>query len=335
MLTTRVLSGVLVAGAVAVASVFAAAPASAATLPSGQRITVLHYPDAAQFYDANPVDATLTAVGSPNLVPQSNFTALDVDDDGLGYAIGNYSVDFEIATLYDADANTGVLSNPRQLFFDFPLDVKIPVSLCGGIDYTAGIIMAICYEDFEGTLNPYWGIIDPDAAPGEAWLTPLTEMLDPDYAFGALAVDPVSGIVYAVGYNPQVGNELFRLSQDEGATLVTPMAQFAFELDFDRGGQAWVTSLVTVTIDEEPYNAAALATLSLTDGSNPFIEIMDIAGDVLAAPDVQPITVWGHEALPATGASNAPALGAVAAAVLLLGALLAAGTMRRGRTAEG
>ena len=85
MFKSRVLSSALVVVAVAAASVFAAAPASAATLPDGQRITIIDS-IAWQFYEASPADASLTAVGTG--VPDELYlTGVDVDDDGHGFAM--------------------------------------------------------------------------------------------------------------------------------------------------------------------------------------------------------------------------------------------------------
>ena len=63
MKSSRMLTGALVVGSVAVASMFAAAPASAATLPLGQKITVVDKYDL-QYYNVNPADAVATPVGT-------------------------------------------------------------------------------------------------------------------------------------------------------------------------------------------------------------------------------------------------------------------------------
>src|ERR1044071_2680318 len=86
MNSSRVLTGALIVGAVAVASMFAAAPASAATLPTGQKITVIdQWTD--QFYNVNPANAESAPFGTAvALAPE--IEAVDVDDAGLGYAIG-------------------------------------------------------------------------------------------------------------------------------------------------------------------------------------------------------------------------------------------------------
>ncbi len=83
----RLLAGAIVTGAVAITSLFAAAPASAATLPLGAKISVVNWYDA-QYYEASPVDAAITPVGTPTwLGAYENVEAIDVDDDGKGYAL--------------------------------------------------------------------------------------------------------------------------------------------------------------------------------------------------------------------------------------------------------
>lgn len=327
----RVLAGAIVAGAVAVTSMLAAAPAGAATLPSGQKITVIDYYDGwATFYDASPSDASLTPVSDGDSQSATDFTGVDVDDDGHGYAIANTVGEGSYSTLYDADAGAGTLSNPRMIMLDF-LDVQVEAETCSSIDYTAGVLMAICFDTIEETPVAFWGVIDPDAAVGEAWLTPLYEFSGQAFLnFTAMAIDPISGLVYAIA-NLE-GYALFVLSQDEGAEFVTWIDGPVWGFDFDRGGQAWVTTDEEIWEGEFPTYYSALATLDLEDGSMPFHAAMTVDGDMLGDPLVQPITVWGKEILPATGASNTLLIGGAAAVVLLVGAILAAGALagRRG-----
>ncbi len=334
MLKSRILTGALVVGSMTVASMFAAAPASAATLPSGQQITVIDYIEGdSQFYAASPADATLTAVGAAQGLGDDQIVAVDVDDTGHGFALTNFGGDASGSALYVADANTGTLTGAVQVMLDF-LDVQVEADFCTALDYTGGILMAICYEEFEEGDVGYWGILDPTAATGEAWLTPLYQF-DDDLEtneflyFDSMAVDPVSGLVYAVAYPD--GAALYTLSEDAGATFVTWMDEPAFGLDFDRSGQAWVTTVTFVDTAEQPAAVSALATLDLADGSNPFLQAMTVDDDLLFVPLVQPITVWGAPALADTGTEAPVQAAAGAAGLLLLGAILAAVTMLRRR----
>jgi hypothetical protein len=342
MLTARALGGTMIVGSVAVASLLAATPAFAATLPSGQTITVIDYfEEAAAFFEASPADATLTSVGDDTDLFEDELSAVDVNDDGLGYAISNYSSDGFESTLYEANANTGTLTNPQTIVLDFG-DVQTDADSCSALDYTDGVLMAICFEFINDDQSiAYWGTLDTDAAEGEAWLTPIYQFDDDQQTFEylpfvSMAVHPVSGIVYAVANSD--GWQLFTLSEDEGATFVTDMDSPAFGLDFDRGGQAWVTTIVEVGDEQQ---VSALATLNLVDGSNPFVEAMSSGGNEFEEPFIQPITVWGaapppaeEPVLPATGAEHATALGLGAAILLLGGALFAAGAATRRRAME-
>lgn len=341
MRTSRVLTGTLTVGAFTIAAIFAASPASAATLPDGQQITLIDYYESnAQFLDANPADAALTAIAEPEPFDFAELSAVDVDDDGLGFALANFDGDPGVASLYTADANTGTLTSPRQVMLNFG-DVQVEAEFCTTLDYTAGVLMGICGDEFEGVEIAYWGVINPAAATGEAWLSPLYQFDGPEYQpFESMAVDPTTGIAYAIA-SPD-GSGLFALSEDEGATLVAELEKPAFGFDFDRDGQAWVTTYTDVLEGEFLVSRPALATLDLVDGSNPFIEAMNIDGDLLGEPWIQPITVWGSagqvpvpgvepKALAATGA-EAPILPFVGGAALLLaGAILAATTVLRRR----
>jgi len=220
-----------------------------------------------------------------------------------------------------------------MIMIDFGDDDQVPADYCSALDYTAGVLTGICFYGSlvgeEWVVVAYWGVLDPDAAVGEAWLTPLYAFADGEYLeFTAMAVDPVSGEVFALAdYD---GMALFILSEDDGADFVTWVDRYVFGFDFDRSGQAWVTTWIEVG----ESTLSGLATLNLEDGTLPFLAPMWFDGDGFGEPLIQPITVWGKEVLPATGASNTLVLGGAAAAVLLLGAILAAGALagRRGST---
>lgn len=322
MSASRALTGAIAVGAVAALSLFTAAPASAATLPDGQSITVIDG-ISWQFFDANPADAALTTVGSPSLT-EDYVTGVDVNDEGIGYAITSDGY------LFEADANTGTLSNGVEIRFDY-IDVIEDTDGCSAIDYTDGVIYAACYLDAENFEATYVGPVNPD----NGYLRPEIELSGDDYLnLTAIAVDPISGVLY--GFEYDFGIELitgvYTLSEDEGATFVTLTENPVFGADFDRDGQLWVTSWVFGGDSESPEILSALATLDLTSGANPFIETMNVDG-VDYEGSVEPITVWGvaseeaPPALAATGSTMAPAAAVIAAGVLLFGAVLAAGTV--------
>lgn len=321
MFASRALTSAIVVGAVAIGSVFAAAPASAATLPSGQQITVIDSFEW-QFYEASPVDASLTAVGAMVPFESDYITGVDVNDDGIGYAVATF--DEGGGYLYNADANTGTLSNDILITFNFG-DVFPDADECTAIDYTDGVIVAACqlYGDFDAT---YVGTVDP----ATGVLTPIVELAGvEDFLYiTAIAIDPISGLFYAVAYDfeaiPQY--TLWTLDEVTGATFVTGLSRAAFGADFDRDGQLWVTSEVAIGGGEFPPVFPVLATLNTTDGTNPFFEPFTLAGVPLDI-FIDPITVWGKEALAETGVTQNPAVGVGAAAILLFGALMAAGAM--------
>lgn len=322
MSASRALTSAIAAGAVAALTVFIAAPASAAILPEGQVITVIDGVSW-QFYDASPADAALTAVGNQTTLDSNYITGVDVDDDGIGYAIA------EDSYLYEADANTGTLSNGVEIEFDLG-DVIEETDGCSAIDYTDGVIYAACYLDAENYEATYVGPVDPISG----LLTPVVELSGEDYLnLLAIAVDPISGVLYGFEYNFDVvlTTAVYALSEDEGATFVTLTENPVFGADFDRDGQLWVTSWVFEGDSESPEVHSALATLDLTTGDNPFIEKLNLDGADYDGT-AEPITVWGTAeeappALAATGSTVAPAIAVIAAGVLLFGAVLAAGTM--------
>jgi hypothetical protein len=342
MFTSRALTGTLVVGAVAIASLFAASPASAATLPAGQKITIIdQWSD--QFYNASPVNADVTPVGTPTEMIAECVTGVDVDDNGHGYAIASLFArdcegDFEngfLAAVYSADANTGLLTNQVQVTIDDGDDPFI-ADECTSIDYSAGVVRAACYiypvnfapTAYIGSLDPTTGVLTPEI---------VLNVDTPGFNFHyltSIALDPTSGILYGFswGEGDFVGGDYraWTLSAVDGIDEVTTIDQLAYGADFDRNGQLWITTLT----DQDQARHMALATLSLVDGSSPFVA-------QYTTPDAgfvdwsEAITVWGAPALPATGPSSSTTLGAGAALFLLVGAILAAGTIGRRRSVEG
>lgn len=329
MFTSRALTSTLVVGSVAVASVFAAAPASAATLPDGQQITVIDSNEW-QFYEASPADASVTAVGTPT-ADDPYLQGVDVNDEGHGYAIAtDFSEGPVGGWLYTADANTGLLTNGIEITVNFG-DVVPSVDECTAIDYTGGVITAACVIYFDGpsVFTTFVGPLDP----ATGILEPLIELNGsgegfPQLYLSSIAVHPQTGVLYGFSYefSDVFALNAWTLSEADGATLVTSIDNEAWGADFDRDGQLWITTYVTIGSGEFPPSYPALATLSLVDGSSAFLEPYTLGGALLES-DIDPITVWGVPALAATGVTQSPAVALGAGALLLFGAILAAGTI--------
>lgn len=330
MKSSRVLTGAIVAGALAVASMFAAAPASAATLPDGAKITVID-DDGEQFYNVSPSTAVATPVGTPS-PDNTDIAAVDVDDQGLGYAIGNTDPseedEFGAAWLFKADANTGTLSEVKQVLIDDDGDVLAYANECTALDYSSGVITAVCYTWGGGEIG-YVGTID---ASGEnAVLDTDTKLWEQDGSwvfFTAIAIDPTDGTIYGFSFDQGTAN-LWTITLD-GAdpALATdePYYYIVEAADFDRGGQLWLSidPITRLTALVESY--VLLATYDFTE-----LEIVPVDNFASEEPyeidDPNALTVWGLPALAATGSVGPVAPAAAAGAVLLLGAILAAGTL--------
>ncbi len=137
---TRALSIVAGIAAIAAGSLLVASPASAATLPEGQRITIVEQiegsPGGSRMWFASPDDA-LTTENKPayRAPPPIDIEAIDVDDDGFGYATES-RFDGETtrtAWLWKANANIGELTDPVQILSG---DQNNSVSECQGLDYS-------------------------------------------------------------------------------------------------------------------------------------------------------------------------------------------------------
>lgn len=317
------LAASLVVGAVAVASVFAAAPASAATLPAGQKITVIDS-NFWQFFEANPADAALTAVGTAGAA-NLFVSGVDVDDTGHGYAVATDFSEGPVAGyVLTADATTGTLSNAVPVTLNFG-DVFPAADECTAIDYTGGALIAACqiYSDFDAT---YVGTLDPTSGV----LTPFIELNGgEDFPFlyiTAIATDPTTGTLYGYSWDfPSSSGVQWVLGDDlltGGPDIFNPV----WGADFDRDGQLWITTDEPEDGNENPEFIPSLATQDLVSGANPFLAFFNLGGVTLSGEDViQPITVWG--ALAPTGAVQSPAGAVGAGALLLFGAIMAAGAM--------
>lgn len=307
----------IVAGtaALALAALLAASPASAATLPAGQRISVaanssqFEDPQTTQLFDIDPATAAGTAIGEPDADAHPIF-AIDVDNDGHGYATGQVTVDDEtsVATLWVADANTGTFSSP--------VTIEIPLLgsevYCPSIDYSGGQILITCNQEGDGSFITVLGVVDP--ATGDVEVIIGIEADGETYTeFTALATSP-AGVLWAFGYDNvapfaatvDLGSE----TVGERLPLVNNDGEAVAGADFDRDGQLFATVLaegdpVFATVDLGTGAVTAVA-------EYPFVELTGSASA---------ITVWGNApALAATGAAGALPVGLGSALLLLVGA---------------
>jgi hypothetical protein len=321
MKPSRALTGAIIVGSVAVASMFAAAPASAATLPAGQKISVVDT-NTWQFSNTSPVDAALTPIGTPTGLAENEYVeAVDVNDEGKGYALTTtWEPDgpgYAGATLYTADANTGTLNNAMVVqIVTGPLDepVLADADSCFALDYTGGKLLASCNIYGDGS-SAWIGYIDP----ATAILTPETLLYGEDFIeFQAIAVSPIDGAIW--GFE---GYAAYIISLDnEEADYVGSVEMSVWAADFDRSGQLWVSAYRALDADRViEEGEEGLAILNLESGEFDF-------NAAWSDPDaeINALTVWG--VLAATGSTVSLAAPAVAASgILLLGALMAAGTM--------
>jgi hypothetical protein len=358
MKPSRVLPGAIVVGSLAVASLFASAPASAATLPAGAKITVIDQADD-QYYNVNPADAVATAVGTPTGIDQW-VSGVDVDDAGLGYATATeYYYDGEIEIdavedqaaalvpfgflpdggwIYRADANTGMLTDGKPVIIDLLGPEDVQALECSAIDYSKGVILAVCYTGGSYEYDAMWiGTVDFSSDPEAAILTPLTSVPAGEgfIHISAIALDPVTGVLH--GFSDGWNAASYTITLDDSyPEFIEYLEDYeVWGADFDRDGQLWLS----VTDMPEPAGRAAnpsfmsLATFDF-EAEQPVVVDVFSSDDPYFIEQPEALTVWG--VLAATGSAASPIAPAIAAAgVLLLGAILAAGTMvLRRRSAE-
>lgn len=300
--------------AIALSVLFVVSPASAATLPAGQRISValdsgaFDGSDTTQIFEVDPATAAGTAVGSPDTAAFPIF-AIDVDDDGHGYATGSVAVDdlTSAATLWTVDANTGTFSSP--------VTITVPMLgsdvYCPSIDYSDGQVFITCNQETEESFITILGTVDP--ATGDVDVVLGIEADGESFTeFTALATSP-AGTLWAFGYDDVAP---FAAMVDLGAgTLGDRLPILNNEgnpidgADFDRDGQLFAT----VSTDD----GSALATVDLGTGTvsvvatYPFVNVFQSAAA---------ITVWGKPVLPATGLTDILPVGLGTALLLLAGA---------------
>lgn len=327
MRKSRVLTGAVIAGSFTVASLFAAAPASAATLPDGQQITVVD-DFSWKFYFANPDTAALTGVGSGAAHAEfEDVTAIDVDNEGHGWALTTVHDSEEGgsgAYLWAADATAGTLTGGTKISVTYN-QVSYTADACTAIDYSGGVVLAICYDfddDGEGDYA-FIGVMNTVSAVLDA----KTTLIDTSFIFfSSMAVDPTDGTIYGFTFDDIHGVRIaiLNLTDDFPLLQLAQMTLPAFGADFDSSGQLWISGGVPGPRIIAPGDNG-LATLDLETSTNPF------SAGFAPQIDAEALTVWG-EALPATGPGDSTTVAAGAVVFLLLGAILAVGATARRRS---
>jgi hypothetical protein len=285
--------------AIALATLFAAAPASAATLPTGQRITIIDEP-AGQYYNVSPADAASTPVGTATGI--DDVTAIDVNDEGLGFALGFDPV-ADWPVVYPANANTGTLGTP------VPVHVgPTPAFNCAGIDLQPnGTVIAACGIDpNDGSVTQVIGVLNP--VTGE--LTTDVAIEDDDFSYTALAYDAVTGVLWAFTESDGPGESYIVDLAAGTATFAANLDNYVLGADFDRSGQLFVSTVVI-----QGDFSSTLGTANPTTGAVTQISVYSFIVSA-EGPRVSALTVWG--ALAATGSTT----GAEALPVALGSALL-------------
>ena len=346
MKSSRVLTGALIVGAVAISSMFAAAPASAATLPAGAKITVVDSLDD-QFYNVSPATADSAPVGTPAPIAQE-VEGIDVDDAGLGYAVATLFVDIEEPEefgpfyypsegwIYKADANTGKLTDGKPVVIDTG-EIDTVANECSAIDYSKGVILAVCYSYAEilSSGTTWIGTIDFTTSPS-ATLTPLTSFSGEGFLhFSSIATNPVNGEIWGFDNTFLYAPGVWQITLDDEYPVFVEYT-YNFEVlgaDFDRGGQLWL-SVYQFVIPTLLANVSILDLATFDFATNqPVVVDSFSSADPYEITYPASITVWGVLAATGSSVSMAPAI--AASGILLLGALLAAGTMAlRRRSAD-
>ena len=316
--------------AIALAALTVAAPASAATLPPGQKITIVEVediptPGEGQFFNVNPAHAASTPVGTGS---GEFLTGLEVNDDGIGFAIGNFDHEGEIGfvpTIWNADANTGTISGPQPLHFapgDYP-------DSCEGIDLnpTTGELLIACEQYEVPELGNVSTVSSVDTTTG--LLTAVVLLSGEDFQpFNALAYNAVTGVLW--GFGPVELDNSFIIDRTlQTATLEGFMDNNVYGADFDRNGQLFLASqLFEDDSDVEFPSLAVTDPFSDDFTSNEwFVDTTDDTTMIFVAS----LTIWGKLAATGstTGAETAPI--AIGSALLLLAGAAFVATSRIGR----
>jgi hypothetical protein len=330
MRSSRALGVLAGTAAIALSVLTMAAPASAATLPSGQRITIIDAlddsgPGEGPFFTADPTDAAATPVGTGS----GAYTyGLDVNDQGLGYAIGI----FPDINLWKADANTGTVSDLVAPHFATAPD---PYK-CRGVDLnpTTGEVLVSCVQFTNETGN----VVTIDSVdPATGLLTPLVTIPSNTLTFDDLALNPVTGVLWAFGSDTAGPSSYIVDRVLHTATAVATLDDGVNAADFDRDGQLFLTTVTDTGNGFDPSLVVADPSVGAFTSIGPFVNI----SNNLALTEVSSLSVWGAAPAPApapelaaTGSSLATPV-AIGSALLLLvgGAFIVTARLRSRRDA--
>jgi hypothetical protein len=306
------------ASAIALASLLVASPASAAVLPTGQRITIID-DEFGQYYNVSPANAATTPVGAATAV--TPILALDVNDAGIGWAIGPVPDEPFWSALYPADANTGTLGAP------VPVHVGAsPAFLCNGIDLQSNgtVVLACGIDPNDGVVTQVIGVVNTTT--GE--LTPSVLVESDEFEYSAIAQDPVTGVLWAFTEAGGPGKSYTVNLAAGTATYVADLNNFVFGADFDRSGQLFVSTLA-IQGDFSPM----LGTANPNTGAVTQVSVYSFVDGPDDDRQVGALTVWG--ALAATGSSGTDLLpvGLGSALLVLAGAAFIATSRIQRRTA--
>ena len=308
MTRSRTAAGLFAASAILAVSLLGATPANAATLPTGATIDVVETEQTGAIYSVNHTNAVASLAGSPAGI--FNITAIDVNQSGLGYAIGQ---DEGGSFLYAANAVTGALDLIAPI-----LDGGETVDGCQGIDLSNANVLTVSCSTFvdSGFFVSVIGFVNPVS--GEFDEITDYSTLDDDIV-RALASN-AAGTLYFI---TELGRS-YTLNTTTGVS--TPGAEVdgrVLAADFDITDQLWVT---VGAEGEEPITGNSLGTLNLITGVlTPIAEYTNAD-----EPDFSTvsITVWGGS-LAATGSSALDFVPLAIGGVLLLLAGIAVAITRR------
>ncbi len=308
MTRSRTAASLFAASAIIAASLLGAAPAGAATLPTGATIDVVETDQTGAIYSVNPANAVASLAGSAAGV--FNITAIDVNQSGQGYAIGQ---DEAGSFLYSANAVTGALDLIAPI-----LDGGETVDGCQGIDLSAANVLTVSCSTFvdSGFFVSVIGFVNPVS--GEFDEITDYSTLDDDIV-RALASN-AAGTLY---YITELGH-VFILNTTTGVSTPTVTVDGrVLAADFDITDQLWVTIGAE---GEEPIVGNSLGTLNIATGVlTPIAEYTNVDEPEFSTVS---ITVWGGS-LAATGSNGQEFVPIAIGAVLLLLAGVALAVTRR------
>lgn len=269
------------AGGLVAAICLSASPALASgkqTLPAGEALYEASC-DGVYFTDqlglVNPLDATVTAVGSSPLTTCFQQGAWDPAT-GVAYVVDNGLSNESLASV---NLSTGVITDvaPFQLSPTGDVNVgALAISSTGAAFTThAGVLYSVDLSTgqltnplplVDGSSTPYFGLSALAFDPSNGNLYGITS----DSSRSVVSIDPTTGLVTVLSQNPFAG-------------------QNALSLQFDSSGRAWIavgsltSSLYSASIDDVAGTMVLQGTLSYNGSDTPSISYL-ITPTVPAAP---------------------------------------------------